>query len=86
MKKNIRMEIKRVEEENEGEEIGWDMEEVEVYKMGYMDQIRDYVKKIHWDEFLKRNFQEKIMIVFFFILIMFLISIFVLRFYLKKIK
>ncbi len=86
MKKNIRMEIKRVEEENEGEEIGWDMEEVEVYKMGYMDQIRDYVKKIHWDKFLKSNFQEKIMIVFFFILIMFLISILVLRFYLKKIK
>jgi hypothetical protein len=86
MKKNIRMEIKRIEEENEGEEIGWDIEEIEVYKMGYLDLIRENVKKIHWDEFLKRNFQEKIIIVIFFILIMFLISIFILRFYWKKIK
>ncbi len=80
------MEIKRIEEENEGEEIGWDIEEIEVYKMGYLELIRENVKKIHWNEFLKRNFQEKIIIGIFFILIMFLISILVLRFYLKKIK
>ena len=80
------MDIKRVDEEENGEVMGWDMEEVEVYRMGYMDKVRDLVKKIHWDEFLKRNFQEKIMIVFFFILILFLISILVLRFYWKKIK
>ncbi len=86
MKKNIKMEIKRIEEENEGEEIGWDIEEIEVYKMGYLELIRENVKKIHWNEFLKRNFQEKIIIGIFFILIMFLISILVLRFYLKKIK
>jgi hypothetical protein len=86
MKRNIRMDIKRVDEEENGEVMGWDMEEVEVYRMGYMDKVRDLVKKIHWDEFLKRNFQEKIMIVFFFILILFLISILVLRFYWKKIK
>ncbi len=82
MKKNIKMEIKRVEkEENEGEAIEWDMEEVEIYKMGYMDKVRDLVKKIHWYEFFKRSFQEKIMIIIFFILIMFLISIFLLRSY-----
>jgi hypothetical protein len=86
MKKNIKMEIRSIEEENEGEEIKWDTEDVKIYKIGYMDKIRDNVKKIHWDEFLKRSFQEKIMIIIFFILIMFLISIFLLRSYWKKIK
>lgn len=83
------MEIRGFEEV--GEEIsGFEIENENEYQISKINTIlygiRESLKKIHWNEFMRMNFQEKIMILFFFILVMFLISILVLRFYWKKFK
>lgn len=85
MKRNIRMEIKEMDMD-EGELIsGFEIGEEE-YKISKLNEIRQIVKKIHWYEFMRMNFQEKMISIIFFILIMFLISILILRFYFKKLK
>ncbi len=86
------MEIRSMENEEYSGEVDdiWVEESKESYKIGLISNIiyfiQQKVKYIHWDEFMRRNIQEKILILFFFILILFLISILILRFYWKKIK
>lgn len=91
MKRNIKMEIREYGGGEFEEPIsGFEMINEEEYKIRRIDSIlygiRESLKKIHWNEFMNSNFQEKIVMIVFFILIMFLISIFILRFYWKKFK